>query len=323
MARKTKAASQEAAEDIEVTTPEQEQEDTDNKGTEVDVPEGDSTPEQVIEQLRADIAKRDADIVKNNEVLAEKEKERLAAVDASHKANQKLSEESTRAYRAEEEQISAHESSLEQALSSANQRVDALAFALEQAREVGDIKAEVKATKDLASASYDLRKLEDDKRGFEQFKVNREEQKKAPRQPQISAATQSWIDTHPRFTTDGEYHNAALDAEQNARRRGYAADSPAYFDYVNQKLEQQFGTASQPAAATQPPQAPRTHTPNPSSVAAPVSRDTAPGGSPNRITLTAAEREAAADLGMSDVAYAKAKKHLQSEGRIGKYRKLA
>ena len=127
-------------------------------------------------------------------------------------------------------------------------RASALA-AYRAAREAGDIDAEVAAQDKLAAASS---RLQQSQAELEWLKANGQPQRTQaqPRgapQSQFTPETQAWVDAHPRFAVgqdgrpvDPAYYSAAVAAHGDAIKR-YAVDTPEYFRYLDQRLEQQFG----------------------------------------------------------------------------------
>ncbi len=54
-------------------------------------------------------------------------------------------------------------------------------------------------------------------------------------QPQITQRTQQWIDAHPRFMTDANYRQIAMNAHDTALRRNIPADTDEYFDFIERQ----------------------------------------------------------------------------------------
>lgn len=114
----------------------------------------------------------------------------------------------------------------------------------------------------------------------------------APQQQIIPPKSAAWIAAHPRFNSDMAYRNAALWADDVARRKGIQPESDEYFEFIETQLGERTPVESD---------APRTQSRSTSSAAAP-SRSTpaATGGRTQRMTLSAAEKEMA-DLSMRHI----------------------
>ncbi len=99
-------------------------------------------------------------------------------------------------------------------------------------------------------------------------------------------------------------------AHEDAVDDGIPVDTPAYFAAIEAKLglSKTNDTGDQYASKV-------TQRRDAAPAAAPVSRGTS-NGSKNVVRLTAAEREAASDMGMSEQEYAKQKMILVKEGKL-------
>lgn len=122
---------------------------------------------------------------------------------------------------------------------------------------------------------------------------------------QLTPRSADWVRAHPEYATDTRLYQKMLAAHQLTVSDGIAPDTNEYFESVERVLGIQ-ASASSPAPKRQsaPP-------------AAPVSRNGgAPGSRPTHVTLTAAEREMASMMGMTDKEYAKNKLALMREGKL-------
>lgn len=129
----------------------------------------------------------------------------------------------------------------------------------------------------------------------------------------LSPRSAAWVDEHPEFVRDPRLFRKMVAAHELAVSDGIEPDSDEYFAAVEQTLgvskrvevEDVTSSASAPVQRRAAP------------AAAPVSRSGTAGGSrPNVVRLTAAEREMADMMGMSEKDYARNKLALQREGKL-------
>lgn len=181
---------------------------------------------------------------------------------------------------------------------------------LESAMEAQDAKALAAAQRRIARAETQLQQLEDAKAGWEmrqeQLQQQREyymrqQQMQPQRQPTITEAIQAnpnfmqsekdWLLRHPEVLTDPRKNAAIQNAFYQATQdQGLERGSNEYFKYMDKAM----GYTKSEVKPRQPV------------VAAPVSREpTQESISGSRVTLTAAQREAAKLSGISDVDYAR------------------
>lgn len=132
---------------------------------------------------------------------------------------------------------------------------------------------------------------------------------------QLSPRSASWVRAHPEYATNTNLYNKMI-AAHNLVKDDHAADSDGYFSAIEDVLRIKprevehvdEDPTAQAAQATQRRVAPP---------AAPVSRSgTSNGSRPNVVRLSAAEREMAGMMGMSDTEYAKNKLQLQKDGKL-------
>jgi phage I-like protein len=126
----------------------------------------------------------------------------------------------------------------------------------------------------------------------------------------LSATSAEWVRKNPQFVTDPRLNRKMIRAHEDAVDDGIAVDTPAYFAAIEAKLgvAKTSETNDQHAAKV-------TQRRDAAPAAAPVSRGTGTG-SKNVVRLTAAEREAASDMGMSEKEYATQKMILIKEGKL-------
>lgn len=144
---------------------------------------------------------------------------------------------------------------------------------------------------------------------------------------QLSPASADWIRSHPQCVTDPNLREEMIMTHSLALRKGYKADTDAYFRFVERTMELEDQPREQSprrqsaemendsvmSTASTP-----THRRSPAPPSAPVSRSgTANGERPGVIRLTADERESARLSGLTDQQYAINKAKLIKENRLG------
>lgn len=183
----------------------------------------------------------------------------------------------------------------------------------------GDADAQAEILMGLNKTEIDLRDVQ---RGKQQYQAN---VKRAAVDPvealasQLTPKSAEWIRAHPEAVQDPVLNRKLRRAHEDAVDDGIIVDSPEYFSFVENRLrfnrqeapqmqesalsEASSSTAGRRAAA--PP-------------AAPVSRSgTGTGTRPsNVVRLSAAEREAARDMGMTEKEYAINKMALIKENKL-------
>lgn len=180
-----------------------------------------------------------------------------------------------------------------------------------------------------SAANYQMEMIKADN-DLRQLNVGKQQYQAAMKQPQIADPVEkiaaqltpqsaAWVRAHPEYARDPALTRRMVRAHEDAVDDGLVADTPEYFQFIETKLkirqpevqvkDQQESALSEAASATQRRSAPP---------AAPPSRTaaTSAGGRSNVITLTRAERETAAALGMTDREYAQNKRELIKEGKL-------
>jgi hypothetical protein len=244
------------------------------------------TPEEMVEQLKAQMAEKDTEIASTRARAEAAEKERATAT--------------SKVTVAENDVIATRENAYVLALEKTQSDLDRAKQQLEDALAGGDTKAVVEAQEALSDAKYDVRRIKDEQKAFDGWKKQEEAKKAAaPKTPVISPAAKTWIDEHPQFETNKRYRAIAIAAHEEALENGVRADSKAYFDYINGALEESGLSGKSPR------QAPSTS----QTTAAPASHDSSTSA-PRRasdVRLTADEIEAAEMCNMTPGEYAKFK----------------
>lgn len=132
---------------------------------------------------------------------------------------------------------------------------------------------------------------------------------------QLSPRSAEWVRRNPQYATDPRLYQKMIAAHNLAMADDIPADSDDYFDAIEDTLRMRrqdnnrdYDAMADAAKPTQRRSAPP---------AAPVSRSGGGGGSkPNRVTLSAAEREIASMMGMTPEEYGRNKLTLQKEGKL-------
>jgi len=132
---------------------------------------------------------------------------------------------------------------------------------------------------------------------------------------QLSPRSAAWVRAHPDYARDGQKLRKMIAAHNLAEADGIPPDTDAYFEHIESTLKirqpapvEDVDPMADTARVTQRRSAP---------ASAPVTRSgNGTGQRPNTVRLTAAEREIASDLGMSEQDYARNKLALQKEGKL-------
>lgn len=250
--------------------------------------------------------------------------------------NRKLKEANQRAQAAERSAREQYEHSLAARAEVEDTNLHLVNNAIETVRRENDI---LKANLRDAMASGDYDKAAEAQEAISmnaakllQLENGREAMKNQPRQPvqpmpravdpveqvkaSLSSRSAAWVDKHPEFVRDQRLFRKMVAAHELAVADGIEADSDEYFASVEKTLgirskveaetdDGAFSSASQPVQRRAAPPS------------APVSRSgNGTGSKPNVVRLTAAEREMADMMGMTEKDYALNKLALQREGKL-------
>jgi hypothetical protein len=121
---------------------------------------------------------------------------------------------------------------------------------LRAATEKGDLDAQMAAQEKLAEAVAELKQANAAKTHFEtvvkpQLAADPNSRASTTQEPgaqqRYAPEAQRWIDAHPQFNTDDDYKADALAAHQLALDKGIQANTPAYFDFLNARMEKLYG----------------------------------------------------------------------------------
>lgn len=250
--------------------------------------------------------------------------------------NRKLKEANQRAQQAERSAREQYEHSLAARAEVEDTNLHLVNNAIDTVRRENDI---LKANLRDAMASGDYDKAAEAQEAISmnaakllQLENGREAMKNQPRQPvqpmpraidpveqvkaSLSSRSAAWVDKHPEFVRDQRLFRKMVAAHELAVADGIEADSDEYFASVERTLgirskvetetdDGAFSSASQPIQRRAAPPS------------APVSRSgNGTGSKPNVVRLTAAEREMADMMGMTEKEYALNKLALQREGKL-------
>jgi hypothetical protein len=250
--------------------------------------------------------------------------------------NRKLKEANQRAQQAERSAREQYEHSLTARAEVEDTHLHLVNNAIETVRRENEI---LKANLRDAMANGDYDKVAEAQESISmnaakllQLENGREAMKNQPRQPvqpmpravdpveqvkaSLSSRSAAWVDKHPEFVRDQRLFRKMVAAHELAVADGIEADSDEYFASVERTLgirskveaetdDGAFSSASQPTQRRAAPPS------------APVSRSgNGTGSKPNVVRLTAAEREMADMMGMTEKEYALNKLALQREGKL-------
>lgn len=192
------------------------------------------------------------------------------------------------------------------AMSAAEQRIEALKKEAQQAGEQGDIKRQVDLMEQVADARHNFNELRTGKEAMEaRARDERARQEYAaanppPQQPvsveeqfeaaisNMSGPTQQWLRAHPDAITNPQRRDLVFAAHTLAINHGIQPDTPAYFDYIERAAHYKQAQQQPAQAQTQQRQTPANGR---QTYAAPVNRPTSSngGGGSRQVQLTAAE----------------------------------
>lgn len=284
---------------------------------EIDLGE-DPKPEEDIIVEKSEEKAAEADPVDNtlDALKAQLEEERKARLEAQRRA----SEAEYSAYEAKGEVQDTSLHLVSNAIDTVIQNNNILKANYRDAMAMGDFDTAADIQSEMSSNAAKLLQLEQGKQALEN----------QPRQPaptpyvddpvealasQLSPRSADWVRRNPQFATDPRLYQKMLAAHNLAMADDIPADSDDYFNAIEDTLRirrqddsRDYDAMADAAKPTQRRSAPP---------AAPVSRSGGGGGSkPNRVTLTAAEREMASMMGMTPEEYGRNKLTLQKEGKL-------
>lgn len=253
--------------------------------------------------------------------------------------NRKLKEANLRAQQAEKAAREQYESSLAARAEVEDTNLHLVNNAIETVKRENEI---LKANLRDAMASGDYDKVAEAQEAISmnaakllQLENGREAMKNQPRQPiqpmprtqdpveqvkaSLSPRSAAWVDEHPEYVRDPRLFRKMVAAHELAVSDGIEPDSDEYFASVEKTLglQRRIEAETDESALSGASQVTQRRSAQPAPAAAPPSRSGTGGGSrPNVVRLTAAEREMAEMMGMSEKDYARNKLALQREGKL-------
>jgi len=244
------------------------------------------------------------------------EQEKLARAEAEKRARMA----SEREYVAKNEVTDTNLSLINNAISSTQQETGYLKAGYREAMATGDYDRAAEIQQRMSDNAARLLQLENGKDALERQAKQVAPQYQQPMDPvealaaQLSPRSAAWVRANPQFATDQRLFQKMIAAHNLALADGLQPDTDDYFATVEETLrirrpEPAYeDPMAQSATVTQKRAAPP---------AAPVSRGgNGTGSNPNRVTLSAAEREMAQMMGMTNQEYAQNKLSLQKEGKL-------
>ena len=187
---------------------------------------------------------------------------------------------------------------------------------IENAASLGDTKGQAEAYRRLARAEANIARLED---GKTEIEARQKEPQQQPQQQSsdpidrmaIPDQAKTWLRSHNDYLTNPRLNAKINAAHYDLIEEGYGAYTPEYITAMEEKL------GLRQAQRSEPQQQQRT-----SIVSAPVSRE-APSSNPQirngQIRLTAAQREAAKNAGVTEKVYAEQLQRINEMKANGSY----
>ena len=257
-------------------------------------------PEKGIEELRKQI-----------------ERERAARVEAEKRAQ----EAAQQAYTARNEVSETNLQLVNNAIDTVRRNNDILKMHYRDAMTAGDYDKAADLQSEMSSNAAKLLQLENGKQAME-AQPKPEAPKFTPADPvealaaQLSPQSASWVRAHPEYAQDQRLTRKMVAAHEMVVADGYVPDTDDYFAAIEDALRinrQPAPIVRDEAMADAAKVTQRRSSP----AAAPVSRGNSATGSRSEIVrLTAAEREMAQLMQISEEEYARNKRALQKEGRL-------
>lgn len=245
------------------------------------------------------------------------EAERVMRAEAERRAH----EAAQAAHQAKNEVEDTNLHLVKNAIETVNRNNDLLKAQYRDAMAGGDYDRAADIQQAMSSNAAKLLQLENGRRAMEERPKT---EPPAPRQidhvealaEQVTPESAQWLRKNKQFLGTEAAVRRMFRAHEDAIDDGIKADTPEYFSYIEERLkiskpvrvDVDEDPTSGAAKVTQRRSAPP---------AAPVTRSGAePGARPNVVRLTAAEREMASMMGMSEKEYASNKLALQKEGKL-------
>ena len=254
-----------------------------------------------LENYSKDVQRR---IAKLTGKWREAQRQRDEAIEFARLQKQKAESLNKKYSSVEQASVKDREARIQAALDSAQTK-------LAQAREVGDITAEVEANKQIAKLAYEEARLAETKAMAEEVAPveNKKEEipnftQQAQPQQQVDPRAESWGAKNKWFGTDTAMTYTAFDIHNKLEAEGYDPQSDEYYAEIDKRIRLEFphkfdnNDSNKMAETTKPVQ-----------TVASATRSTKTGR--KTISLTPSEVAIAKKLGVSLEDYAKQKKHMK------------
>jgi len=288
-----------------------------------------------VEKTEKEAPKDEIEVVKAEETIANEPKKAIEPEDGLEEFKKKFEQERNARIEAEKRAQKAaleahnaksevHDTNLQlvsNAIDTINQNNEILKSHYSAAMSAGDYDRAADIQNSMSSNNAKLVSLEQGKTALENAPKAPPPKPPRPSDPvealasQLSPRSAQWLRAHPEFARDQRLFQKMVAAHNLVSADGIAPDTDEYFENVEsvlnirkREVQGQDDAMMDAAKVTQRRSAPP---------AAPVSRSgTGTGSRPNVVRLTAAEREMAQNMKMTEQEYAKAKLSLQKEGKL-------
>jgi len=254
-----------------------------------------------LENYSKDVQRR---IAKLTGKWREAQRQRDEAIEFARLQKQKAESLNKKYSSVEQASVKDREARIQAALDSAQTK-------LAQAREVGDITAEVEANKQIAKLAYEEARLAETKAMAEEVAPVENKREEIPNftqqtqpQQQVDPRAEAWGAKNKWFGTDTAMTYTAFDIHNKLEAEGYDPQSDEYYAEIDKRIRLEFphkfdnNDSNKMAETTKPVQ-----------TVASATRSTKTGR--KTISLTPSEVAIAKKLGVSLEDYAKQKKHMK------------
>ena len=254
-----------------------------------------------LENYSKDVQRR---IAKLTGKWREAQRQRDEAIEFARLQKQKAESLNKKYSSVEQASVKDREARIQAALDSAQTK-------LAQAREVGDITAEVEANKQIAKLAYEEARLAETKAMAEEVAPVENKREEIPNfiqqtqpQQQVDPRAEAWGAKNKWFGTDTAMTYTAFDIHNKLEAEGYDPQSDEYYAEIDKRIRLEFphkfdnNDSNKMAETTKPMQ-----------TVASATRSTKTGR--KTISLTPSEVAIAKKLGVSLEDYAKQKKHMK------------
>lgn len=191
--------------------------------------------------------------------LAASQQQTAEARRAARQAQQAAQHATAQAHEAATARLTDREIAITSVLDSATAELVAAKAAYRAARESGNIEDEITAQEALSRATTreTAAKTELERIKAAPKPAAQPQQSNPQGGPQMSAEAQAWIDSHPAFNADDEYHAMAILGNNRAIKAGHTEGSQSYVDFIDKFLEEKYGEGHGQIGGNQQVQQPR------------------------------------------------------------------